>query len=203
MRRRTVVGEAPGTLGSRRKIKFPSNADVGSQFGRNLPFVADEGEEPPVPVSREERIDIAARLGWDIKKKTGHLVGDIGCDARLVYRCIGFREGECSTGAKGLVLKQVVVDAAEIDAKFDCVGADDLGPVVHDIDVGFRANPRERGRVSDERIAVEIAQYDAPLPAGELAYVHTRYSGLRRVVGSIARGSCAVAVMRHADARFR
>ena len=51
------------------------------------------------------------------------------------------REGECTAGAEGLVLEQVVAHAAKVDAPLDGVVAADLGPVVDEVDVGFGPDP--------------------------------------------------------------
>ena len=56
-----------------------------------------------------------------------------------------------SARAEGLVLQQVIADAPQIPTEFDGVIADDLGPGINDIHIGFGADPRQTGRVSDQR----------------------------------------------------
>ena len=67
-----------------------------------------------MPVRGEIGVEIPTYLLGGIQKKAGHLIGDIRL--RTWLGDIIFPERNGSARTEGLVLKQVVVDAAEIDA---------------------------------------------------------------------------------------
>ena len=60
----------------------------------------------------------------------------------LAVRRLHIRERKSAPRAEGLILKKIVVDAPNVYAPFESVVADDLRPVVDDVDVRFGSNPR-------------------------------------------------------------
>ncbi len=60
--RRIIIGKASGALGGCRRIEFPAKPQIHGQLRRNLPFIAGEGEEPPLPICGEKGVDVPAHL---------------------------------------------------------------------------------------------------------------------------------------------
>ena len=116
-----------------RGVEVPAKAEVKSHFGRRLPLVACKSKEPPLPIGREEGVEIATRLARLIEQETGNVIRDIGLRTRL--RGLGFGEGERAARAERLVLQKVIADSAKVNTEFDGVIADDLGPVIYEINV--------------------------------------------------------------------
>src|SRR5262249_2878712 len=61
-----------------RRIKFPANADISSEFWTDEPLVLGKGEELPGAVIGEEGGEIAACLAGDIKQEAGEVVRETG-----------------------------------------------------------------------------------------------------------------------------
>ena len=134
-----VIGKASSALGRCRGIEFPADSQIRCQLRGDLPFVAGEGEEPPLPESGEIGVEISPYLLRHIQEKAGHFVGDIGLSAGLGG--IIFRERDGSARTERLVLEKIVMNSPDVGTKFDGVVANDLSPVVYAIDVGFRTYP--------------------------------------------------------------
>ena len=158
-----VVGEAAGDLGRRGWVELPANAEVDGELGADLPLVAGEGEEPPLPVCGEEGVEIAAGLAGQIEEEAGDVVGDVGLGAGC--RRFG-RRRRCKAprGLKVWSCRRSSRTRRRSTPNFDGVIADDLGPVVDEVDVGFGADPGDGGGVADERVGEAAVEGDADLP---------------------------------------
>jgi len=143
-----VVGEAAVLARGGGWVELPADAEIDGEARGDLPFIAGEGEDPPLAIGREVRGEIAAGEVGEIEKEAGHVIGDVGVGAYSFAACVGkgcrliFAEGVSATRTVGLTLKEIVADPAEIATELDGVIADGLGPVIDEIDVGFGANPR-------------------------------------------------------------
>ena len=94
-------------------------------------------------------------------------------------------------------MQQVVAETAHVETKLDGVVTQDLGPVAHQVDVGFRADPRHTRRVADHRIGEGAV--DAHQAAGEVADVDSGNSQVRRRRGAVIAILRDVVIVRHAE----
>ena len=92
-----------------------------------------------------------------------------------------FAEVEGSRRGVVVALQKIVADAANVGACLQRVVAENLGPVVGKVDIRFGAQPRQRLRVADQRVAgavlsvaCEVADLEGDLSAAG-----------RRVVGAV------------------
>src|SRR6185503_12424848 len=100
--RGVVVRKAAVDRWRRGRIELPAKAIVEGQFGCRLPFVSCKGEEPPLPVARDKRVQIAPCRGRLVEKEAAHKVRDIGLSA--ICGRLQIIKGECAAGAEGLIL---------------------------------------------------------------------------------------------------
>ena len=68
---------------------------------------------------------------------------------------------------EGLVLQQIVANAAKVAAELQRVVADDLGPVVDKVDVRLAPDPRHGCRIPNDRAGKAAVEGHADLSAGE------------------------------------
>ena len=110
-----------------------------------MPSILTKEEEFGLAPGSGDRSYIAANFGWCVEQKGGEVIGD----ARL---CAGdgrsaAAESEESPRAERLALYQVIAQSPDVGAPFESVIVVDLGPNVHQVDVGLAAVPRLRGGV--------------------------------------------------------
>jgi len=128
-------------------------------------------------IGGEGAVGILADLIGDVEEDAGDVVG-------LAFRGgsggggLVLAEVEGSGGGVDVALQEIVADAADIDACFEGVVAEDLGPVVGEVDVRFSAEPGQGLRVADERVAgavfavaCEVADLEGDLAAVDGAEV--------------------------------
>ncbi len=83
---------------------------------------------------------ITANFGRSVKQKGREVVGDARFGAGDGGRAAA--ESEESPRAEGLALYEVITQSPDVGAPLEGVIVVDLGPSVHQIDVGFAAVPR-------------------------------------------------------------
>ena len=117
-----------------------------------------------------------------------------------------FLEVERSRGGVVVALQKIVADAADVCACLERVVANDLGPVIGKVDIGFGAQPGQRHRIADQRGPKDVCRewrlvrcwWESVRAVGAIA---GNAKGVR-VVGSVVRLVRRVAQMGQADARF-
>ena len=96
-------------------------------------------------VARESAVRILANLIWNVEQNTGHVVGLSGGGAAIRRRtrsgCRLFFEVELPCCRIVISLQKIVADAADVGASLQGVVAQNLGPVVCEIDIGLGAKP--------------------------------------------------------------
>jgi hypothetical protein len=185
-----VVCKSSCNYRSRGRVEVPAQAEIDSHFRRSLPLVAGESKDPPLPVFREKRVEIASDFVWLIEKEGGNTIACSFCNGIGVRGLCGIKV-VCSPPAISNVGQQVIVNAANVGTPFKGVVANNLGLIVDEVYVGLDSDPRHGCVVTCKLI--EAGYSYADLPGGERIDFRNVYSGdpeLGRIVGSI------VAVMR-------
>src|SRR5207244_199875 len=107
------------------------------------------------------------------------------------------------TRTEGLGLKQIVADAAHVEAKLDGVIAFGFRPDVSKENIGLGANPGQAGRETKEGRVAEIGEIDAKGSAGKVVDVDTGNAEGIGCLLSIAHLLRIIAIAVDPEARLR
>ncbi len=151
---------------------------------------------------REVGRDVSSAVGRLIQQKASHVIDQSSLGRHAAGSRIegSLRRVEVEQAARvdGLRLQQVVAQAAIVHAPLDGVVAHRLGPAIDHTDVGFRAVPRQAGRVADQRVAESAVELDAGQTAGPRIDIDARNADVFGSGGAVIGLESVVVIMRHA-----
>src|SRR6185437_10873952 len=162
------------------------------QLRIDLPFISAVQEQLPCAICREVDIQVTAHLIRNVQKQRGEVVGEAGLRA-AVQSCLTSGKVPRSARSEGLLLKQIIADTNKVPAELKRVIAYGLGPVVHDVEVCFGADPRHTGGVTEQWIR-KAGTVEGGHTASKRADIHTRDAEGRGTVGAIVGADSFIAV---------